>query len=68
MKSMKRCLVSGGLVVMVLLALGRPIYAGVPSLIHYQGRLTQLGSPVEGPHIVNFKIFEAETGGDPPIW
>ncbi|MBU1262623.1 DUF1566 domain-containing protein [bacterium] len=48
---------------MVLLALGRPIYAGVPSLIHYQGKLTNAGSPVDGTRTVNFSIFDVGTGG-----
>ncbi|MBU1753027.1 hypothetical protein KKG56_04110 [bacterium] len=67
MKEMKRCLVYAGLAAMVLLALGMPSYAVVPSLINYQGKLTNAGSPVEGTHTVMFKIFDVETAGN-SVW
>lgn len=61
---MKKCLLYRGLVGLVLLALAMPIEAGVPGLIHYQGKLTHSGSPVTGNQEVGFKIFDAASQGN----
>ncbi len=61
---MKKYLVFGGLMVLMFLSLVKPIEAGVPALIHYQGKLTHTGSPVTGNQEVGFKIFDAEIGGN----
>jgi len=41
------------------------VYASVPHLINYQGRLTDTsGAPLNGPYNITFRLYDAETAGD----
>lgn len=42
-------------------------FAQVPSLLHYQGRVVEGDSQVEGEHDVTARIFESESGGQ-ALW
>lgn len=40
------------------------VYAAIPHLINYQGRLTdKSGKPLEGSYALTFRIYDAETAG-----
>ena len=59
------------LVFTVVLFLCSGVYAGVPGMVNYQGRLEQNGAALttDSPITMTFKIFveESDTGGS-PIW
>ncbi|MFA5119284.1 MAG: hypothetical protein WC695_10665 [Candidatus Omnitrophota bacterium] len=64
MKNLKLILLS----ILLLYAVVCPsaaIYAAVPELINYQGRLTDTsGQPLEGTYSLTFRIYDAETAGN----
>mgnify|MGYP001579040705 CR=1 FL=1 len=41
------------------------VYAAVPRLLNYQGRLTdQAGKPLEGAYAITFRLYDAEAAGN----
>ncbi len=54
-----------GLLSLIVLGLGAYVQAATPSLVSYQGRLTDLsGTPVaDGNYSVAFTVYDASTGG-----
>jgi hypothetical protein len=55
------------LLVAGLLAGAQRAAAAPPSTIHYQGALTQSGTPVSGSHILTFRLYATASGGS-AIW
>ncbi len=43
------------------------LYSEAPNLINYQGRLRENGQPAQGTKNMEFRIYNAQTGGT-PIW
>jgi len=42
-----------------------PLFAGIPGLVNYQGRLAdESGSPVNGTRTMSVRIYDASTGGN----
>jgi hypothetical protein len=54
-----------GVILGLVLLLACPVWAEVPAMINYQGRLVDqdTGAPLSGAQEIVFRIFDAETGG-----
>jgi hypothetical protein len=60
--------VTGLLLLVSLAQAGNADAISVPQLINYQGRLTDsTGSPLSGPHAMQFRIHDVAVGGT-PLW
>jgi hypothetical protein len=63
---MKRILLTSVLLTIGMLVLAVPLMAGVPSLINYQGRLTNsAGNPLDTMVAMIFSLYGDSTGGSP---
>ncbi len=57
------------LIVASLLFFALPLFAAVPSLINYQGIVTDTGgSPVTGTHDLTFRIYPDSLSATTPLW
>jgi hypothetical protein len=59
----------GLMLVLVLAVSASALLAGVPSLVNYQGILTDSGgSPLNGTYNLTFRIYADSTTGTPALW
>ncbi|MBU1866914.1 MAG: hypothetical protein KKD13_00355 [Candidatus Margulisbacteria bacterium] len=57
-----------GLIILLVLLSAPMVFADVPQILSYTGRLTDsLGRPILTAKTVQFKIYDAESGGT-PLW
>lgn len=65
---MKRLLMAGIVLAFAVLAFSTAVWAGAPSLVNYQGRLTNsAGEPLEGVYLLSFRIYD-DAGAGSVLW